>query len=173
MDTGRLVHGAIWGMVATLIAAILPIWLMAFSVWPAPEPVTPAVIARLFDWSPSAGAVWVLAGVWQLAYGAFWGAFLAYASGPIAEPLPARPSPISCGLGVGFFRAYVANLTAVMYLDWGPFALLVTPKIAVGILLYDLAFGVIAGWLLVLDQRGRIGVRPPRWWTRRRLAAQH
>lgn len=173
MDTRRLVHGAFWGMVATLIAAIVPVWLMAFSVWPAPEPITPAVIARFFDWSSGTAAALVLAGLWQLAYGAFWGIFLAYASGPISEPLPARPSAIACGLGVGFFRAYVANLTAVMYLGWGPFGLLVTPTIALGILLYDLVFGITAGWLLLLDQRGRIGVRPPRWWTRRRLAAQH
>src|SRR5688500_12303989 len=87
MGATRIWHGVLFGMVATVVAGVVPIAALALNVWPAPEPITAAVFSRLLDIESSSAVARVLAGLWQLMYGAFWGAVLAYVTGPLDAPV--------------------------------------------------------------------------------------
>lgn len=154
LDRTRILHGMFWGMIATPIAAVIPLGAMALSLWPAPTPITTAVLHRLLG--VAGPGAYVLAGIAQILYGGVWGAFLAFASGPIDPPLLVRPSNLSIGLGVGLFRAFLGSLSGLLYVGWGAFGVLVTPFIAVGMLLSDLAFGATVAILLTREEWGRL-----------------
>lgn len=162
MSESRVFHGAIWGVLATVIASSVPITALALGVWPAPEPITAAAFARVLGLQSTGVVASALAVVWQLFYGAMWGAFLGYVSAPVNPEVVARPSTLAQGLGVGILRWLVAMLGPVMWLRWGPFGTLVTPKIAVGTLVADLLFGLSAGFLLARQDAGRVHMPVPR-----------
>jgi hypothetical protein len=158
----RLVHGAVWGAVATLVAGIVSLLMAATGVWPGPALATPSAFARILGAEPSNAFVLMLSFQWQLAYGAFWGVFLAY----VSSPDPTRPaittaSPLAQGLGVGFLRWYVLNLPVFLALGWGAFGLLETPLLALATLPVELLFGVTASWLLARDERGALRFQLP------------
>lgn len=174
MVENRIWHGAFWGMWATMVAGTVPLWAMAFSAWPPPEPITAAVFGRLLGIETTSAAALAIAILWQAIYGGLWGAFLGFVSGPLDYRVPARPSPVWIGLGVGLYRWVVVNLTVVIMLGWGPFGFLVTPRIGLATLVSDLLFGGVAGWLLHLEDRGAISLpfaRLRHRVTHRRLAA--
>jgi hypothetical protein len=153
-DRTRVLHGMLWGMVAAPIAAIIPLGAMALSMWPAPSPITSAVMHHFLGVG-GVGA-YLLAAIAQLLYGGVWGAFYGYATGPIEPPVLARPSNLTIGLGMGFFRAFLANLTGVLYVGWGAFGVLVSPMLGLYILASDLAFGAVLAVLVTREERGRI-----------------
>jgi hypothetical protein len=158
----RTRHGIFWGMVATPIAALLPLTAMALSLWPAPQPMGPALAVKILGPAAAGPLGYALAALWALLYGGFWGGVLASVSGPLDAPVLARPSALSYGLGVGLYRALVGGLTVPLWLRWGPFGLLVSAKLALGILLTDLLFGAVAGWLLAREDWDRYRVPYPR-----------
>jgi hypothetical protein len=155
-----------WGMVSTVAIGVIPNGAIAFGLWPAPTgaPVTPSLFAQILGADPLGPAALLLSLLWQLIYGGFWGAFLAYVSGPLApeeQPL-VRPSMLVYGLGVGLFRFFVAGLTVLLYLGWGPFSLLVSPFIALAILVSNVAFGLALAWFVAQEDAGLITFRIPR-----------
>ena len=154
VDRTRLWHGMFWGMVAAPIAAIVPLTAMLLSFWPAPTPITATVLQRFLG--VTGMGAYLLAGLGQVLYGGIWGAFLGFVSAPIEPPLLVRPSTMSIGLGVGLFRAFLASLTALLYVGWGAFGVLVTPLIAVGILVTDLVFGATVAFLITREEDGRL-----------------
>jgi hypothetical protein len=154
LERTRVLHGMLWGMIATPIAAIIPLGAMALSLWPAPSSVTTAVLHHLLG--ITGPGAYVLAAIAQLLYGGAWGAFLAFATGPIDPPLLVRPSALSIGLGVGFFRAFLGSLSGLLYAGWGAFGVLTSPLIAVGILATDLLFGAMVAILLTREESGRL-----------------
>ena len=158
MISERTSHGIGWGMVTAAIVGVLPVLLLAAGAWPVAGPVTPSFFARVLGAQPMGLPAVVLAVLWQLIYGGFWGAYLAYVSGPFraGEAPIVRPSMLAYGAGVGLYRALVAGLTVLLYLDWGAFGLLVSPLIILTILLSDLAFGVTLGWLQGREDAGRL-----------------
>ncbi len=164
MVSRRTLHGIGWGMISTPIAALIPLADMVFHFSSAPAPVTPSLFGRALGVDPTSVPAMVLAVLWQLIYGGFWGAFLAYVSGPFRpdeEPVT-RPSMLGYGLGVGLYRFGVANLTALLYVGWGPFAVMRSPLVAVSMLLSDVAFGLLLAWLVSREDAGRIDLRLPR-----------
>jgi hypothetical protein len=153
-------------MVSAVTVGLIPHATLAFGIWPAPTraPVTPSFFAQILGLDPIGVPAFLLAAVWQLVYGGFWGAFLAYVTGPfrpLEEPL-ARPSMLLYGAGVGLFRFFVASLTVLLYLGWGPFSLLASPFIALAILVSDLGFGLCLSWLVAREDAGLIVFRIPR-----------
>jgi hypothetical protein len=154
LDRTRILHGMLWGMVAAPIAALVPLTAMVFSLWPAPMPITVAVVQRAFG--VAGMGAYVMAGLGQILYGGIWGAFLGFASAPLDPPLLARPSNMSIGLGMGLFRAFVASVSALLYVGWGAFGVLLTPFIALGILITDLAFGATVAYLITREEDGRV-----------------
>ena len=153
-------------MVSAVVVGVIPLGAIAVGSWPAPTgaPVTPSFFALALSLDPMGPVALLLSLVWQLVYGAFWGAYLAYVSGPLRredEPL-VRPSMLLYGLGVGLFRFFVANLTVLLYLGWGPFSLLVSPYIALAILVSNLGFGLALSWLVARQDAGLITFRIPR-----------
>jgi hypothetical protein len=163
MSAQRVWHSMGWGMLSTVVVGLIPNVAIAFGAWPAPTgaPVTPSFFGQALGLSPMGPVALLLSVVWQLAYGAFWGAFLAYVSGPFhpqPEPL-ARPSMLLYGLGVGLFRFFIANLTVLGYLGWGAFSLLVSPFIALMILVSNLGFGLALSWLVAREDAGLITFR--------------
>jgi hypothetical protein len=158
----RTLHGVVWGMVATPIAALVPLTAMAFSVWPAPEPMGGALLSQLLGGATIGPLGYALTAVWAVLYGGFWGGMLAAVSGPLDPPILARFSTLSYGVGIGFFRALVTNLTVPLWLRWGPFGILVNPKLALGILATDLVFGVVTGWLLAREDWDRYRLPYPK-----------
>jgi hypothetical protein len=153
-------------MVSAVVVGVIPLGAIAFGAWPAPTgaPVTPSFFAHALSIDPTGPVALLLSLLWQLAYGAFWGAYLAYVSGPLRreeEPL-VRPSMLLYGLGVGLFRFFVASLTVLLYLGWGPFSLLVSPFIALVILLSNLGFGLALSSLVARQDAGLITFRIPR-----------
>ena len=164
MLSKRVSHGIGWGMVGAGIVAVIPLVALAAGLWPAPAPVTSSFFARVLGVQPMGLPAVVLAVLWQLIYSGFWGGYLAYVSGPLRpeeEPL-ARPSMLAHGLGVGLFRALVANLTVLLYLGWGAFGLLVSALVPLFILLSDVSFGVVVAKLVEREAAGRLTFRLPR-----------
>jgi hypothetical protein len=165
MSFQRVRYSMGWGMVSAVVVGVIPNGAIAFGLWPAPTgaPVTPSFFAQALDLDAMGLAALLLSVVWQLGYGAFWGAFLAYVSGPFRpedEPL-VRPSVLVYGLGVGLFRFFVASLTVLFYLGWGPFSVLVSPFMALAILVHNLGFGLALGWLIAREDAGLITFRIP------------
>jgi hypothetical protein len=158
MESTRIWHGALFGMVATVIAAVVPIGALALGIWPAREPITAAVFSRLLDIESSSAVARLLAGLWQLMYGAFWGAVLAYVTGPFDAPVLARPSTMAYGVGIGCLRWWALSLGPLNWLRWGPFGLLASPLIPLGTLCAEVLFGVTAAWLLAREDLGRLHV---------------
>jgi hypothetical protein len=159
MGETRVMHGVFWGVVAALIAGVIPVAAIALGVWPAPEPITAAVFGRALGIASTGVVAGVLAVLWQLLLGAFWGGLLAYVTGPVdLRPERTRPSTLAQGLGVGLLRWLAANLGPLLWLRWGAFGLLVTPRIALATLITDVVFGVTAGWLLQREEAGRLRV---------------
>ena len=158
MESSRIGHGALFGMVAAVVAGIVPITALALSAWPTPEPLTATVFGRALAIDPGGAPALLIAGLWQLINGAFWGAVLGYVTGPFDAPVLARPSTLSYGLGVGCLRWLVFNIGAMVPMRWGPFGLLVSPLIPVATLATDMLFGVTAAWLLARDEKGRLHV---------------
>lgn len=155
-DRTRIFHGLFWGMVATPIAAVVPLVAIALGVWPAPTPVTATIIHRFLGVAGTGG--YLLAAIAQLLYGGLWGIYIAYVSGTTDAPVLARPSTLSIGLGAGFFRAVLASVTGLQLAGWGAFGLLATPKIAFAILVTDLFFGGAAATLIAREEWGRLKV---------------
>jgi hypothetical protein len=83
MSGARVVHGIFGGVVAALIASVIPLAAMAMGLWPAPEPITSAVFARALGISSAGLFAGALAVLWQLLLGAFWGGLLPYVTGPL------------------------------------------------------------------------------------------
>jgi hypothetical protein len=158
VESARLWHGALFGMVATVVASVVPIGALALGIWPAPGSITANVFGMLLGMQANSAMALILAGLWQLMYGALWGAVLAFVTGPFDAPVLARPSTVSYGIGVGFLRWLVVNIGALVPLRWGPFGLLENPMIPVATLAMDLLFGVTAAWLLARDEMGRLHV---------------
>jgi hypothetical protein len=160
----RLSHGIGWGMVSAAIVAVVPLVALAAGAWPAAAPVTPSFFARVLGLAPMGLPTLLLSVLWQLIYGGFWGAFLAFVSSPLRpedEPIY-RPTMLGYGLSVGFYRAIVGNLSAVLWMHWGAFGLLVSPLVPLAILLSDLAFGLTLGALVAREAAGRVTFRLPR-----------
>jgi hypothetical protein len=158
----RTLHGIFWGMVATPVAALVPLTAMALSRWPAPEPMGAALLTQVLGPGADGPLGYALAALWALIYGGFWGGFLAMVSGPIDAPVLARPSALGYGITVGIYRTLVTGLTVPLWLRWGPFGILVSAKLALGILVTDLLFGVVAGWLLAREDWDRYRMPYPR-----------
>jgi hypothetical protein len=158
MGETRVMHGVFWGVVAALIAGVIPVAAIALGVWPAPEPITAAVFGRWLGIASTGVAAGALAVLAQLLLGAFWGGFLAYVTAPQDPPSLVRPSTLVQGLGVGLLRWLAASLGPLLWLRWGAFGLLVTPRIALATLVADVAFGLAAGWLLQREEAGRLRV---------------
>ena len=163
MVSRRVRHGIGWGMASTAVVAVIPLFSLAVGIWPTPAPVTPSLFGRVLGSSPTGFPAMVLAVLGQLIYGGFWGAFLAYVTEPFrpGEAPIVRPSMAAYGLGVGAFRFAVANLTALLYVGWGPFGVLVSPFIAVAILLSDVGFGLVLSWLVAREDAGLVPLRLP------------
>jgi hypothetical protein len=158
----RTLHGVFWGMVATPVAALVPLTAMALGIWPAPESMGRALAAQVAGPLGFGPLGFLGIAVWALLYGGFWGGMLAAVSGPLDAPVLARPSTLGYGVSIGLFRAFVGNLTAPLWLRWGPFGLLLNPKLALGILITDLVFGIVCGWLLAREDWDRIRLPYPR-----------
>jgi hypothetical protein len=165
MASRRVWHSMGWGMVAAAVVGVIPHGAIAFGLWPAPTgaPVTASFFAQVLGLHPKGPTALLLALVWQLGYGAFWGAFLAHVSGPFSpEPEPlVRPSMFLYGLGLGLFRFFVGSLTVLLYLGWGPFSLLASPFIALAMLVSSLGFGLVLSWLVAREDAGLITFRVP------------
>jgi hypothetical protein len=151
-------------MITTPVAALFPLVDLATHLTPAPAPLTPSLFARVLGSDPTGFPAMALAVLWQLIYGGVWGAFLAYVSGPMRpdETPIVRPSTMAYGLGVGLYRFGVANLTALLYVGWGPFGVMLSPLVVVPVLLSDVAFGLALAWLVAREDAGRIELRLPR-----------
>jgi hypothetical protein len=151
-------------MVSAPVVALVPLLDLAFDWTPAPAPLTPALFGRVLGADPTGVPAMLLAVLWQLIYCGFWGGFLAYVSGPLRpeEETPARPSTMAHGVGVGLYRFGVAQLTALLYVGWGPFAVLVSPIAVLPMLVSDLAFGLVCSWLIAREDLGRLELRVPR-----------
>jgi hypothetical protein len=173
MISRRTSHGIEWGMVSAGIVAVIPLLNLAGG-WPVPGPVTPSFFGRVLGVNPLSVPAVLLAVLWQLIYGGFWGGFLAYVSGPFRpgeQPL-VRASPIAYGVGVGFYRTLVAGLTVLLYLRWGAFGALVSPLVILNIFVSDLAFGLTLGWLLAREDAGRLTFAVPRLFPLGRFGAR-
>jgi hypothetical protein len=166
MSPKRMPHSVGWGMVSAVVVGLIPNAAVAFGIWPAPTqaPVTPSLFGQILGTDPMGLPALLLSALWQLAYGGFWGAFLAYVTEPFSpseEPLT-RPSTLMYGAGLGLFRFFIANLTALLYLGWGPFALTTSPLIALTILISDMGFGLLLSWLVASEDAGLLVFRIPR-----------
>jgi hypothetical protein len=164
MLSRRTLHGIGWGMVSAPVVALIPLADLAFNLTPAPAPLTPSLFGRVLGSDPTGLPAMALAVLWQIIYSGFWGGFLAYVSGPLRadeQPL-VRPSMTTYGLGVGLYRFGVANLTALLYVGWGPFAVLVSPLAILPVLLSDVGFGLVLSWLIAREDTGRLEFRIPR-----------
>jgi hypothetical protein len=174
MSSNRVPHSIGWGMVSAVLVGVIPTAALAFDFWPAEAPVTPSLFGKVLGIDPLGFPALLLSVLWQLIYGGFWGAFLAYVTGPfrpLEEPL-ARPSMLLYGAGLGLFRFFIANLTVLFYIGWGPFSLLVSPFIALAILVSNLGFGLFLSWLVASEDAGLIVFHIPRLripWLRARM----
>jgi hypothetical protein len=171
----RLLHGIGWGVISAVVVGLIPTAAVALGIWPAPTraPITPSLFAQILGTDPMGFPTLLLSVFWQFIYGGFWGAFLAYVTGPFGpyeEPL-ARPSMLWYGAGVGLFRFFIANLTALLYLGWGPFAVMASPIIALAILVSDLGYGLLLAWFVSSEEAGLLALRVPRLRLPARLVA--
>lgn len=137
----RLVVGAGWGAVATLMMSALMLAGTAAGASPMPKPVPVALVAHTLGSIPKP-AVMVLAVIAHLAYGAAAGALLA--------GLVARVT-VWIGLGYGVVLWAAMGLVMLPYLGWGLFGTAQTPRIAVATLVLHLVYGLTLG--LLLDRR--------------------
>ncbi|GAB3560547.1 hypothetical protein J2S53_004234 [Actinopolyspora lacussalsi] len=137
---GRLVSGAGWGAVATVLMSVVMLFGMLTGVAPLPSPVPVALVARTVGALPQPVLVG-LAVLAHLAYGAVAAAVLV--------GLVRRVS-VWIGLGYGVLLWGLLGLVWLPYLSWGLFGIAVTPRIAAATLLPHLVYGLTLG--LVLDR---------------------
>lgn len=141
--TRRLLAGAGWGVLATVVMGAVMLAGVATGVSPMPKPVPAALVAHTLGISPGPALV-VLATAAHLAYGAAAGAALA---GVV------RRVTVWHGLGFAVALWAVMGLVWLPYLGWGPFGTAQTPKIAVATLVLHLVYGLTLGWLLARHTR--------------------
>jgi hypothetical protein len=153
LSARRLVVGAGWGAVATLVMSALMLAGTAAGVSPMPKPVPVALVAHTLGSLPKpALLVLVLAVIAHLTYGASAGALLA---GLVAR--------VTVWVGVGYAVVLwaVMGLVWLPYLGWGLFGTAQTARIAVVTLVLHLVYGLTLGLLLDRKSPRPTGYRQP------------
>lgn len=141
-NSRRLLVGAGWGAVATLVMSAVMIAGVASGVSPMPKPIPVALVGHTIGPLPMPAAM-ALGLIAHLSYGAIAGAVLAGLFNRVT---------VWTGLGYGVLLWVLMGLIWLPYLGWGLFGTANEPRIAVATLLLHLVYGATLGLLL---QRSR------------------
>jgi hypothetical protein len=153
MDTDesqRMEHGFWWGAVAAVVSGLVVLLAMALHLWPPRQPLSVLMLQWLgreyLGREGAPVALWVVAGVIHVTYGALSGAFLVMITDR------ARWSEV---LGFGALRWFATNVLVAPTLGWGDFGFLALPAVSLATMLPHLAYAGSLGWLLRQEEAGR------------------
>jgi len=142
-EARRALRGALWGIIAALVAGVFMLIGAAASSAVELRPLPWLVARKMLGPGHGAGTV-LLAILGQLVYGAGAGVIFAYLS---------RPMTLLKGVGYGLFLGFCAGITFLAWLGWGDMGLFHGRGVAAYTLVLHLIYGAALGSLGERDEQ--------------------